>query len=68
MDEKPIKIFKNEVYSNLPKHSYARNKTDVFYMDDIWSSDILDPKDYGLENNRIYRYVLLIIDNFSKHG
>ena len=25
-------------------------------------------KDYGLEKNRAYRYVLVIIDNFSKFG
>ena len=30
--------------------------------------DILDLKDYGSENNKGYRYVLLIIDNFSKFG
>ena len=32
------------------------------------SLDILDLKDYGPENNRGYRYVLVIIDNFSKFG
>ena len=40
----------------------------MFYIDDIWSLDILDLKDYGLENNRGYRYVLVVIDNFSKYG
>ena len=30
--------------------------------------DILDLKDYGLENNRGYRYVFVAIDNFSKFG
>ena len=34
----------------------------------IWSLDILDLKDYGPENNRGYRYVFVIIDNFSKFG
>ena len=29
---------------------------------------MLDLKDYGPENNRGYRYVLVIIDNFSKFG
>ena len=32
------------------------------------SLDILDLKDYGPENNRGYRYVLVTIDNFSKYG
>ena len=30
--------------------------------------DILDLKDYGPKNNRGYRYVLVVIDNFSKFG
>ena len=30
--------------------------------------DSLDLKDYGPEKNRGYRYVLVIIDNFSKFG
>ena len=47
---------------------YATNKTNVYYIDDIWSLDILDLKDYGLENNRGCRYVLVVIDNFSKFG
>ena len=68
MSQKNIKIFINEIYSKPPKKNYATNKTDVYHMDDIWSIDILDLKDYGPKNNRNYRYVLIIIDNFSKFG
>ena len=68
MTQKNIKIFINEIYSKAPKKYYATNKTDVYFIDDIWSLDILDLKDYGLENNRGYRYVLVTIDNFSKFG
>ena len=68
MAEKSIKKLRKEIYSNPPKHYFSRNKRDVFYMNDIWSSDILGLKDYGLENKRNYRYVLVIIDNFSKYG
>ena len=68
MTQKNIKIFINEIYSKPPKRNYATNKTDVYYIDDIWSLDILDLKDYGPENNRGYRYVLVVIDNFSKFG
>ena len=68
MTQKNIKIFINEIYSKPPKKNYATNKTDVYYIDDIWSLDILDLKDYGAENNRGYRYVLVTIDNFSKFG
>ena len=68
MTQKNIKNFINEYYSKPPKMKYATNKTDVYHIDDIWSLDILDLKDYGPENNRGYRYVLVIIDNFSKFG
>ena len=68
MTQKNIKIFINEIYSKPPKKNYPTNKTDVYYIDDIWSLDILDLKDYGPKNNRGYRYVLVIIDNFSKFG
>ena len=44
------------------------NKTDVYHIDDIWKLDILDLKENGPKNNRGYRYVLVIIDNFSEFG
>ena len=68
MSQKNIKIFINEIYSKGPKKNYVTNKTDVYNIDDIWSLDILDLKDYDLKNNRGYRYVLVVIDNFSKFG
>ena len=68
MTQKNIKVFINEIYSKQPKKNYATNKTDVYYIDDVWSLDILDLKDYGPENNIGYRYILVIIDNFSKFG
>ena len=67
MTQKKIKRFINEVFSKGPKKNYVRNKTDVYHIDDIWSSDILDLKDYCPEDNRGYRYVLVIIDNFSEY-
>ena len=68
MTQKNIKIFINEIYSKPPKRNYITNKTDVYHIDEIWSLDILDLKDYGPENNRGRRYVLVVIDNFSKFG
>ena len=66
MTQKSIKIFINEIYSKQPKKNYATNDTDVYHIDDIWSLDIFDLKEYGHKNNRGYRYVLVIIDNLSK--
>ena len=52
MTQKNIKIFTNEIYSKGPKKYYQTNRTYVYYIDDIWSLDILDLKDYGPEINR----------------
>ena len=68
MTQKNIKIIINEIYSKPPKKNYATNKTNVYYIDDTWSLDIIDLKDYDPDNNRGYRYVLVIIDNFSIYG
>ena len=68
MTQKIIEIFIYEIYSKPPKRNYPTNKTDVYHIDDVWSLDILDLKNYGPENNRGYRYVLVTIDNFSKFG
>ena len=37
-------------------------------IDDTWSSDLLDMNDYGSKKNRGYRYIKVVIDNFSKFG
>ena len=68
MTQKIVKIFNNEIYSKPPKKNYITNKTDVYHIDDTWSLDLLDLKDYGPKNNRGYKRVLVIIDNFSKFG
>ena len=68
MTKKNNKKFRKEIYSKGPRKSNPTNKTDVYHIDDIWSLDILELKDYSPENNRGYRYVLVIIDNFSKFG
>ena len=68
MTQKTIKIVVDEIYSKGPKKNYATNTTDIYHIDDNWSLDILDIKDYGPENNRGYRHVLVVLDIFSKFG
>ena len=58
----------NEIYSKPPKKYYPTNKTDFYHIYDTRSLDILDLKDYGPKNIKGYRYVLVIIDSFSKFG
>ena len=47
MTQKNNKLFINEIYSKGPKRNILTNKTDVYHIDDIWSLDISDLKDYG---------------------
>ena len=68
MTQKSIKIFIDEIYFRPPKMNYSTNKTDVYHIDDIWSLYVLDWEDYGPEKKRGYRYVLVVLDNFSKIG
>ena len=63
-----VKMFVDEVYSSPPRKNYFTNKTRIKCIDDIWSSDLLDMNDYGPKINKGYRYILVVIDNFSKIG
>ena len=51
---------------NDQKKNFITNKTDVYFIDIIWSLDILNLEDYVPKNNKGYRYVLVVIHNFSK--
>ena len=62
------KIFIDEIYMKPPKKNYETNKIVNKHIDDTWSLDLLDMIDYGIKNNNGYRYILVIIDNFSKFG
>ena len=66
MTQKSIKMFLIEIYSKRSKMIYATNKTDVYQIADLWSLDKLDLKEYSPENNRGYRNVFVILDNFSE--
>ena len=67
-EENLTKIFIDEIYSKPPKKNYPTKKTIIKSIDDTWSSDLLDMNDYGPENNKGYRYILVVIDNISKFG
>ena len=68
MKKDPTKIFIDEIYDKPAKKIYPTNKTIVKSIDDTWSADLLDLVDYGVKNNRGYRYVLVCVENFSKYG
>ena len=50
MTQKTIQVFSNGTYNKPQKN--PSNKTKVYNIENIWSIDILDLTDYGLEDNR----------------
>ena len=61
------KIFIDEIYSKPPKKNYPTNKITYNHIDEIWSIDLADMIDYKNSNNKGYRYIFIIIDNYSKY-
>ena len=47
--------------------NYETNKVVYNLVDEIWSIDLFDMTDYKTSNNKGYRYIFVIIDNFSKN-
>ena len=62
-----IKIFIDEIYSKSPKKNYPTNKILYNHIDEIWSIDLADMIDYKISNNKGFRYIFIVIDNFSKY-
>ena len=61
------KIFIDEIYSSPPKKNHPTNKIIYNHIDQIWSIDLADMIDYKISNNKSYRYIFIVIDNFSKY-
>ena len=61
------KIFIDEVYSKPPLRNYPTNKIIYNHADEIWSIDLADMIDYKISNNKGFRYIFIVIDNFSKY-
>ena len=61
------KTFFDEIYSKPPRKNYPTNKIVYNSNDMIWCIDLADFSDYKTSNNKGYRYIFIIIDNFSKY-
>ena len=61
------KNFIDEIYSIPPRKNYPTNKIVSNFVDEIWSIDLADMVDYKISNNKGYRYIFIIVDNFSKY-
>ena len=67
MKKNLTKIFIDEIYSKAPLRNYPTNKIVYNHIDEIWSVDLADMIDYKTSNNKGYRYIFIVIDNFSKY-
>ena len=61
------KIFVDEIYSKPPMRNYPTKKIVYNFVDEIWSIDLADMIDYKVSNNKGFRYIFIVIDNFSKY-
>ena len=61
------KIFIDEIYSKPPLRNYPTKKIVYNHIDEIWSIDLAEMIDYKISNNERYRYIFIIVDNFSKY-
>ena len=62
-----IKIFIDEIYSKPPIKNYPTTKIVYNHLDETWSIDLAEMIDYKISNNKGFRYIFIIIDNFPKY-
>ena len=67
MKKELTKIFIDEIYSTPPRKNYSTNKLVYNHIYEIWSIDLADMIDYKTSNNEGFRYIFVIVDNFSKY-
>ena len=62
-----VRIFIDEIYSKPPLRKYPFRKLDYNHIDEIWSNNLADMVDHRTSNNKGYRYIFIIIDNYCKY-
>ena len=65
-----IPVMSEELADELHKpirKKFARRRVISNHVDDIWAADLVDMQYYS-RSNKGYKYILMIIDVFSKYG
>ena len=47
MSQETFDTFRNEIYAKLPSKNNISEKTDVYLLDDTWTSYLLELNGYG---------------------
>ena len=66
MKNELIRTFNNKRFSKPPKKNYENNKVIYNHFDETGNIDLADMIDYKISNNKGFRYVFVMIDNYSK--
>ena len=61
------KTFIDKKYSSLFKKKYPSTKIFFNYINEIWSIVLADFSDYKISNNKGFRYIFIISDNFTNY-
>ena len=61
------KILIIEIYSKALRKKYETNKIILNHIDETWSIDLADLIDYKISNNKRFRFIFIIFDNFSNY-
>ena len=67
MKKEITKFFIDEIYSKAPKKKYPTKNIICNHIDEIWSIDLGEMVDYKTSNNKGFRCIFILIDNFSKY-
>ena len=67
MNKELIRNFVIEIYSKPPKKNYETNKIVYNHIDETWSIHLAVIIDYKFTNNKGFRYIFVIIDNYSNY-
>ncbi len=62
----PFEKLADELYKSV-RRSFTRRKVEVKTIDDIWGADLVEMQEW-IKENIGYRYMMNVIDVFSKYG
>ena len=66
MNKDLTKIFFNEIFSKPLRKNFPTNKVVYNHIDEVWSIELADMIHFKFSNNKGFRYMIVIIDKFSK--
>ena len=65
MKKELFRTFLMKYILNQQRKNNPTNKMVCNHIDEIWSIDLADMVDHKILNNKGFRYIFVIIDNFS---